>query len=171
VVRVTGSGEIVNTASVKADQRDLVPENNSATARVNTPAPPPPPSPPTAVVAAPKLTHRRAATSTALRASRSGQVATVGTLVAVDGKATVVLTVRDPRSGKQVVLLTGSKLAATTLKRQAVTVKSLVGAARTFTVKALLPTRQLSRGAAYQLTLTATGTTGKTSTIRIRFLG
>ena len=42
---------------------------------------------------------------------------------------------------------------------------------RTFTLKAVLPARQLSRGASYQLTLTATGTTGKTSKLTIRFRG
>ena len=165
-VRVNGTGTITAVAS---SDKESNPADNTASITL---APPPqtPGSPPPPVVTAPKLTQKPAGT-TVLRASRSGRVATVGTLVGMDKKATVILTVRNPRTGKKLILLPGSRLATMTLKRQSLVVQTLVGAGRGFTLRELLPTRQLSRGAIYQLILTATGGNGKSSKLTIRFLG
>jgi LmbE family N-acetylglucosaminyl deacetylase len=167
-VRVKTAGTIANTASVTAPEADPDLSNNTVTVTVTAP---PTLTPPVAAVAAPKLTHRRLATAKPLRASRSGTIATVNTLVTVDKNATITLTVRNARTGKQLKMQLGSKLADTTLKQRATTAKTKVNALRTFRVKPLLTTRQLNRNTPYQLVLTATGTTGKTSQLKIRFLG
>ncbi len=169
-VRVTTTGTLVNTASVKAPEFDPDMSNNTASVTVTAPQAPPPPPPPPSGVAAPKLTHSRPATAKTLVAARSGLLASVATLVAVDKQAIVRLVVRDSLTGKQLTLQPGSKLATTTLKRKAAAARTTVALARTFSLKAVLRGLQLHRGGIYQLVLTATGTTGKTSTLKIRFL-
>ena len=160
VVRVKTTGTLVNTASVTAPQTDLDPTNNTASVTVN--APPPP------VLVAPKLTTTRPAMPL-LRASRSGTLATVSTRIRVDRKATVTLTVRNPRTGRRLKLQAGSRLASTILKAGPQPLRSTVGAAGTFSLTAMLPTRQLTHGATYQLVITASS--GKTSTLTISFTG
>ena len=124
-----------------------------------------------AELAGPTLTLERSGTTTAVRASRRGSVARVRVLVGVDGKATVTLTVRNPRTGANLRLQPGTSLAATTLKRPAATAAAAISGAGAFAVTALLPGRQLTRGGPYQLVLTSMGSTGRSSRLRIGFRG
>ena len=121
---------------------------------------------------APKLTlGRLLTTAVPLRASPNGSVAVLSTRVRVDKRAAITLTVRSFRTGKKLTLQAGSRLGDTTLTKRAVTAKTGIGAARTFTFKILLSRRQVSRGARFEIALTATGPTGKTSTLKIGALG
>jgi hypothetical protein len=169
VSNVKAAGELVLTSTVAYSRADSNPSNNSLTLKANTPPVVPPTPPPAA--AAPKLTYRQPATAPVLRASRSGRIATVGTIVAVDQGATVTLSVTNPRTGKRLTLRAGSKLATTTLTKPALAARSRIAAARAFTIKALVPGPQVKRGATYQMVLTATNNVGKTSKLTIRFLG
>ena len=170
---MTAAGELVLSATVAYAQADPNPADNTLTLKANTPllTPPPLTPPPTPAQTAPKLSHRRPALAQPLRASHTTTTATLDTTVSVDKPATITLTVLNPRTGKHLTLLLGSKLADTTLKQQATTTKTRLLTPRTFRIKALLRPLQLNRGLPYQLQLTATGTTGKTSQLKIRFLG
>ena len=135
------------------------------------------PAAPRILVTAPKLTHHRPAGSTTLRARRSGSVAVVSTAVAVDKQATIALTARDPRTGKQLALRIGTRLGATTLSGPVSTtgaagraprrVTARIASAGVFTVKVVLKGSRLTRGVVYELRLVATGTTGKTDRLDI----
>ena len=120
---------------------------------------------------APRLIRRHRGPGTPLRAVRDGVLATVTTLIDVDRQATVGLSVRDPRSGEQLTMQTGTRLGATTLTQPVTTMRTMVGSSRTLVLKALLPAEQLRQGDPYQLSLIATGAAGKRSTLRVRFLG
>jgi hypothetical protein len=164
-VRVNSQGTITAVAS---GDREANPSDNTATATI-TPSIANPAAP--APTTAPKLTQRRPASATPLHASRSGALAAVSTIVTVNQPATVTLIVRDPRTGKLLILQPGSKLATTTLEKPAAMTRTTITAPRSFTLKALLQSRRLARGAVYQLGLTATNSKGKTSKLQIRFLG
>ena len=104
-------------------------------------------------------------------------MAVVSTVVAVDKQATVALTARDPRTGKQLTLRIGTRLAATTLSGPVSTagpagraprrVTARIASAGAFTVKVVLKGSRLTRGVVYELRLVATGTTGKTDRLDI----
>ena len=138
---------------------------------------PPVPRSPRILVTAPKLTHHRPAGATTLRARRSGSVAVVSTAIAVDKQATIALTARDPRTGKQLALRIGTRLGATTLSGPVSTtgaagraprrVTARIASAGVFTVKVVLKGSRLTRGVVYELRLVATGTTGKTDRLDI----
>jgi uncharacterized repeat protein (TIGR01451 family) len=169
VVRVTKAGTLVNMASVSAPEADPDPTNNKASLIIT--APPVVFTPPTPTLAAPRLTQSSGATAKALRASRAGSLSRITKLLRVDTKATVTLEVRDLRSGKLLTLQRGSRLAEMTLKRRATTARTRIAGARTFALKALLPTRQLRRGSHFQLELIATGVNGKTTQLKLGFIG
>ena len=120
---------------------------------------------------APKLTHRRSDRAAMLRAKLSQGKLTVKTLVSVDRAATVSLTAWNPRTRRQMMLQSGSKLGATGIP--GVTAPKLTAKMKkgtSFPVAAALK-GTLARGATYELRLTAAGPTGKTSRLAIRFIG
>jgi hypothetical protein len=121
--------------------------------------------------AAPKLTHRRSDRAAMLRAKLSQRKLTVKTLVSVDRAAMVSLTAWNPRTRRQLMLQSGSKVGATDIRGVAtpkLTAKIKKGIS--FPVSATLK-GTLVRGATYELRLTASGPTGKMSRLVIPFVG
>ena len=111
----------------------------------------------------------RPAADTPLQASRASAIVTVTASVGVDRAASITLKVRDPRTGKNLTLAPGSRLAGATLRTRGTTIEAKVGTASWFTVTARLPAGQLERDATYRLALVATGTTGKTGELTLDF--
>jgi uncharacterized repeat protein (TIGR01451 family) len=164
-VRVTTAGSLVNTASVAAPEADPNPANNSASVTVSAP---PILTPPVADLA-PRLA-RAGQPTIVLRVLGGGRFARVRARLRADQRATVTLVARDLRTGKRLTLRRGSRIASTILKQPGPTATTLVGKAGLFPLKALIPAGELTRGAGYQLVLTATNGSGKVGKLRIRFL-
>ena len=167
-VRVATAGPQVNLATVTALEPDPDYSNNTASVTV-VGVQPLPPTLAGPAVPAPKLTQQRPASAAVVRASRTGRFATVVTRVSVNRRTTVTLTARNLTTGGQLTLQPGTRLAATTLRRAAPIVRAATTGAQTFTVEAMLPARQIVRGTAYELVVTATDATGGTSRLTIRF--
>ena len=72
-----------------------------------------------------------------------------------------MLTVRNPRTGVELRLEPGSRVATTILKRRTVRLSTSISGARAFVAEAVLALRELARGREYQLVLDAVGATGK----------
>jgi streptogramin lyase len=120
---------------------------------------------------APRLTIGGGGKATAASVVRSGALETVRVEVRIDRRATLRFTVRNPRTGVQLRLQPGSRVAGTLLKQPAGALTASIPAARTFPVQAALATRGLTRGRVYELVLDAVGTTRKRSESKVSFRG
>lgn len=119
----------------------------------------------------PRVTIGWAARAHTASVVRSTAVAVVRVPLRVDRSASLVVTVRNPRTGLDLRLEPGSRVAATTLTRRAVAVSTSISGARTFVVEAVLAVRGLTPGWAYQLVIDAVGATGKRTEARFSFRG
>ena len=104
-------------------------------------------------------------------------MAVVSTAVAVDKQATIALTARDPRTGKQLALRIGTRLGATTLPGPVSTTGAAGRAPRRVTARIAVGRSLHGQGGAEGLAAhprcglrapaVATGTTGKTDRLDI----
>ena len=118
---------------------------------------------------APRLSIGAAGVARPAAVVRSATVAVVRVQVRVDRGASLALSVRNPRTGVELRLEPGSRIAATILTRRAVLVSTSISGARAFVAEAVLALRELTLGRQYQLVLDAVGSTGKHSEAKFTF--
>ena len=87
----------------------------------------------------------------------------------VNRPASLTLTVRNPRTGHNLALEAGTKVAATVLKQPATAVRTSLSRPQAFLVVVALAQRELVRGREYQLVLDAVATSGKRSRTKVDF--
>ena len=105
-----------------------------------------------------------------LRAIPSGSKAVVGITVRISAPATILVRVRNARTGQLLALEPGTRLASETLARQGGTIRAAIRNPGSLAVRVVLDRHRLARGQVYRLEFTAVGVTAKRDrrTIRIR---
>jgi len=162
--RVTQTGTIVNTASVRAHQNDPDLSNNSASATVTvtTPTPPAPPPPPPA---APRLIRSGAPT---LQASRSAGAAEVSFRLFVSEPATLGVKAADPKTGSALRFAPGSRLGAAGTETAVASLTTSVDRTKVVRVKLRFDAGRLVKGKIYRVSVSATDSDG-TTTLAVPF--
>lgn len=162
------AGSQALTASAKADQTDVVPANNSASAtvQVGSPSPPPPPPvlPPTLKPPALKQLNTRV-----LSGVVRGATETVTARFTSNEALRLRMTVTRQHQTKRILLRKGSYLAGTTSKTSGYTLIRSVGRAGTYSLRALLTHNALKKGATYVIHVNATNAKRSTRTLTILF--
>jgi uncharacterized repeat protein (TIGR01451 family) len=151
-LRVVGRGPLTVTASVRADQVDPEPANNTGTATVVASGAP------RLVLVDSRLDERPA----------PRDVVTVTATVSIDEPAALTLTAIDDL-GRRFRLLAGSSLPGRTLRASATELSGRAPDAGTIVVRARLPARAVAPGAGYRLVLRALDADSLRSAIVIPF--
>lgn len=159
------AGSQTVTASVKADQTDVVQTNNPATATVQVGNPPPPSVVPPPLKA-PVLKQMSTRTLTGVV---RGTTETVTARFSANEPLRLRLTVTKRHQTRHVLLRKGSYIAGLTSKAPAYTLTRSIARGGAYSVRALLERSGLTRGATYVIHLAATKANGTTRTLTILF--
>ena len=160
------AGSQTLAASADADQTDVVPANNSASATVQVGSPPPPPPvlpPPLKPPVLKPLSTRT------LSGVVRGPTETVTARFSANEPLRLRLTATKQHQTKRILLRRGSYLAGLTSEAPAYTLTRSVGRAGAYSVRALFTHSRLTKGATYVIHVIATNANGTTRRLTILF--
>jgi len=156
------------TASATADQTDVAPANNSASATVQVGSPPPPPPPPVLPPPLKPPVLKPLSTRTLAGVVR-GPTETVTARFNANEPLRLRLTVTKLHQTRRVLLRKGSYLAGLTSKAPAYTLTHAVGRGGAYSIRALFTRSGLTKGAKYVIHMVATNANGTTRTLTMLF--